>query len=309
MSDTGAVFITGGAGFIGCHIAELCLDKGHVVRCYDNLSVGLRENVPDGAELIVGDIMDYDSMLNAMRGYEYVFHLAARVSIRRAVDKFIDDGNVNIVGTLNAIKSAREAGARRFVYASSMAVYGNPDYSPQDEAHPTRPTSPYGVSKLASEHYVRLLSELCGLEANICRYFNTYGPKQTPSPYVGVITIFCKQLFAGETPTIFGAGEQVRDFIHVSDIAMGSYLAATSQTHGDMFNIGTGIGTSVNEIGDILSARINPAITPTHGPEQPGEPGDSIADIKHSRDVLGFNPRWKLTDKIDEVIEYNRPKD
>ena len=105
MSDTGAVLITGGAGFIGCHIAELCLEKGHVVRCYDNLSVGLRENIPDGAELVIGDIMDYDSMLNAMRGYEYVFHLAARVSIRRAVDRFIDDGNVNIVGTLNAIKA------------------------------------------------------------------------------------------------------------------------------------------------------------------------------------------------------------
>lgn len=309
MSNTGNVFITGGAGFIGSHIAGLCLEKGHNVKCYDNLSVGVRENVPDGAELIVGDIMDYDAMLKAMQGSEYVFHLAARVSIRRAVDRFIDDGNINIVGTLNALKCAYEAGARRFVYASSMAVYGNPDHSPQDEAHPTRPTSPYGVSKLASEHYVRLLSELWGLEANICRFFNTYGPRQTPSPYVGVITIFCKQLFAGETPMIFGDGEQVRDFIHVSDIAMGSYLAATGDVSGGTFNIGTGIGTSVNEIARVLSANINPSIEAKHGPRQPGEPGDSIADIGQARGKLGFEPRWKLTDKIDEAIEWNRPKD
>jgi UDP-glucose 4-epimerase len=190
-----------------------------------------------------------------------------------------------------------------------MAVYGNPEYSPQDESHPTNPTSPYGVSKLASEHYIRQLSNLWGLEANICRYFNTYGTKQTPSPYVGVITIFCKQLFAGETPTIFGDGEQVRDFTHVSDIALGSYLAAMSDVYGDVLNLGTGIGTSVNEIGRLLCEGINPGVTPVHGSEQPGEPGDSIADLKHSREVLGYNPRWMLEEKIDEVIEWNRPKE
>jgi UDP-glucose 4-epimerase len=271
------------------------------------LSVGVRENVPEGAELAVGDIMDHDSLLAAMRGCEYVFHLAARVSIRRAVDQFIDDGNINIVGTLNTLKAAREAGCRRYIYASSMAVYGNPKYSPQDEVHPTEPTSPYGVSKLASEHYVRLLGGLWGLEANICRYFNTYGPKQTPSPYVGVITIFCKKLFAGETPTIFGDGEQVRDFTHVSDIAMGSYLAATCDAKGETFNLGTGIGTSVNKIGALLSQKIEPSIAPIHGPEQPGEPGDSIADITHSYKTLGYEPRWKIEDKIDEAIEWNRP--
>jgi len=306
MSDKGRVFITGGAGFIGCHIAQLCLEKGHDVKCYDNLSVGVRENVPNGAELVVDDILNFDKLVKAMKGSEYVFHLAARVSIRRAVTDFVDDADVNILGTLNVLKAARDAGCRRFIYASSMAVYGNPEYSPQDESHPTNPTSPYGVSKLASEHYVKQLSRLWGLEANICRYFNTYGPKQTPSPYVGVITIFCKQLFAGETPVIFGDGEQVRDFIHVSDIANGSYLAAVSEVARDIFNLGTGIGTSVNEIGKLLSKKINPGISPIHGEKQPGEPGDSIADINHPRNILGFKPRWKLEDKIDEVIQWNR---
>jgi UDP-glucose 4-epimerase len=308
MTSFGDVFITGGAGFIGSHLAELCLQQGHRVRCYDNLSVGMRENVPAGAELIVGDIMDAATMLDAMRGSEYIFHLAARVSIRRAVEQFIDDADVNIIGTLNALKAARDAGARRFVYASSMAVYGNPDYSPQDEKHPTRPTSPYGVSKLASEHYVRQLGNLWGLEANSCRFFNTYGTRQTPSPYVGVITIFCRQLFNGETPTIFGDGEQVRDFIHVSDIANGAYLAATGGAYGDVFNLGTGIGTSVNDIGELLSERINPSIKAKHGPAQPGEPGDSIADISHSREVIGFEPKWKIGEKINEVIEWNKPR-
>ena len=306
MSTRGRVFITGGAGFIGCHIAQLCLEKGHEVKCYDNLSVGVRENVPDGAELIVDDILNPDGLVKAMRGSEYVFHLAARVSIRRAVTNFIDDADVNILGTLNVLKAARDAGCRRFIYASSMAVYGNPEYSPQDEKHPTIPTSPYGVSKLASEHYIKQLSALWGLESNICRYFNTYGPKQTPSPYVGVITIFCKQLFAGETPVIFGDGKQVRDFIHVSDIAQGSYSAAASGTFGDVFNLGTGMGTSVNDIGNLLSKKINSRISPIHGEAQPGEPGDSIADITHSRKVLRFKPRWKLAEKIDEAIEWNR---
>jgi UDP-glucose 4-epimerase len=306
VSNSGKVFITGGAGFIGCHIAQLCLEKGHEVKCYDNLSVGVRENVPPGAELVVDDILNFDALAKAMQGSEYAFHLAARVSIRRAVQDFIDDADVNILGTLNVLKAARDAGCRRFIYASSMAVYGNPEYSPQDESHPTNPTSPYGVGKLASEHYVKQLSRLWGLESNICRYFNTYGPKQTPSPYVGVITIFCKQLFAGERPVIFGDGKQVRDFIHVSDIAQGSYLAAVSETSGDIFNLGTGTGTSVNEIGRLLSSRINPRITPIHGEKQPGEPVDSIADANHSRKALGFRPRWKLAEKIDEVIEWNR---
>ncbi len=306
MPGKGHVFITGGAGFIGCHIAELCLKNGHRVKCFDNLSVGVRENVPDGAELVVGDIMDYNSMVDAMRGSEYVFHLAARVSIRRAVEEFIDDADINILGTLNALKAARDCDSRRFIYASSMAVYGNPEYTPQDEKHPTNPTSPYGVSKLASEHYIRQLSKLWGLEANICRFFNTYGVKQTPSPYVGVITIFCKRLFAGESPTIFGDGEQVRDFTHVSDIAMGAYLAATGDAAASTFNLGTGIGTSVNDIAKLLIERINPEIVPVHAPEQPGEPGDSVADLSHSRKVLGYDPRWKIGEKIEEVIEWNR---
>lgn len=304
---SGDVFITGGAGFIGCHIARLCLEKGHNVQCYDDLSVGLKENIPSDAELIVGDIMDYDSLLSAMKGCEFVFHLAARVSIRRAVDEFRDDANINIIGTLNTIKAARDAGSRRYVYASSMAVYGNPEYTPQDENHPTRPTSPYGVSKLASEHYVRRLASLWGLEANILRYFNTYGAKQNPSPYVGVITIFCRELIAGRTPTIFGDGNQVRDFTYVGDIAMGSYLAAASDEHGGIFNLGTGIGTSVNEIGELLASKINPSIIPEHGPEQPGEPGDSVADLEVSREKLGYKPMFGLADKIDEAIEWNRP--
>ena len=198
--------ITGGAGFIGNNIARKLLEKGWDVVCYDDLSVGKKEYIPDGAQLVVGDIRDEERIAGAMQGRRHVYHLAARVSIRKAVETFIDDAEVNTLGTLIAFRAAKKAGVERFQYASSMAVYGNPHYSPQDEEHPINPTSPYGISKYASERYLLAMGPVRGVEPVICRYFNTYGPRQTPSPYVGVITIFCRKLFAGEAPVILATG-------------------------------------------------------------------------------------------------------
>jgi UDP-glucose 4-epimerase len=301
-------FITGGAGFIGNHIARLLLSEGWEVICFDDLSVGKMEYVPDGAELIIGDIRDEESMAVAMRGCRHVYHLAARVSIRKAVETFVDDAEVNTLGTLKALRAAKDAGVERFLYASSMAVYGTVEYSPQDEEHPINPTSPYGVAKYSSERYILNLAEHWGIEPVICRYFNTYGPRQTPSPYVGVITIFCRKLFDGEAPQIFGDGEQVRDFIHVDDIARGSVTALQKAPSGSVINLGTGVGTSVNQIAELLIDRINPEIKPEHLPPVPGEPGDSIADASLAEKLIGWKAEIKLEDGIGDAIEWNRSR-
>lgn len=298
--------ITGGAGFIGNHIARSLLRKGWDVVCYDDLSVGKKEYIPDGASLVVGDIRDEDRLSQAMTGCCHVYHLAARVSIRKAVDTFVDDASVNTLGTLTAFRSARIAGVRRFMYASSMAVYGNAQYSPQDESHPINPTSPYGVGKYASERYLLALWPHWGIEPVICRFFNTYGPRQTPSPYVGVITIFCRRLFAGENPVIFGDGEQLRDFIHVDDIAEGSIMALQTAPVGSIINLGTGIGTSVNRVAQILIEKIKPGIVPDHAPPVPGEPGDSIADASLAGELIGWRALRKLEESIDDSIEWNK---
>jgi UDP-glucose 4-epimerase len=207
---------------------------------------------------------------------------------------------------LIAFRAARDAGIERFGYASSMAVYGNAEYSPQDEKHPINPTSPYGVSKFASERYILTMGPRWGVEPVAFRFFNTYGPRQTPSPYVGVITIFCRKLFAGESPVIFGDGKQLRDFTHVDDIARGSILGLSKAPAGSVINLGTGIGTSVNEVADILIRQIRPDIKPDHAPPVPGEPGDSIADPALAENLLGWKADRRLADSIDETIEWNR---
>jgi UDP-glucose 4-epimerase len=298
--------ITGGAGFIGNHIASILLEKGWDVVCYDDLSVGKKDYVPDGAQLVVGDIRDEDKLTDAMKGCRHVYHLAARVSIRKAVDTFVDDAEVNTLGTLIAFRAAHNTGVQRFQYASSMAVYGNPHYSPQDESHPINPTSPYGISKYASERYILTIGPQWGIEPVITRYFNTYGPKQTPSPYVGVITIFCRKLFAGETPVIFGDGEQVRDFIHVEDIAMGTVMALNGVPSGSIVNLGTGKGTSVNAVADLLIEKIRPGVVPEHAPPVPGEPGDSIADASSAEKLVGWVAQRRLEDSITDAINWNR---
>jgi UDP-glucose 4-epimerase len=187
-----------------------------------------------------------------------------------------------------------------------MAVYGFVEYSPQGEKHPINPTSPYGISKFASERYLLAMGPQWGVEPVICRYFNAYGPRQTPSPYVGVITIFCNKLFAGESPIIFGDGNHVRDFIHVKDIARGAVMTIEKAPTGSIINLGTGIGTSVNQVADLLIGRIDKSIHPVHSDPMPGEPGDSIADITVAQSLIGWRPEHKLEDGIIDSIEWNK---
>ncbi len=301
--------VTGGAGFIGSHVCRQLLERGWQVRVLDNLSMGKRENVPDGAQLIVGDVRDPDTVRKTIAGVDVLFHLAAVVSIRMSVDEFYNDAEVNLLGTLNLLQACAERGIGKFVYASSMAVYADsPSPVPIAEDYDLSPISPYGIAKLASESYVLQVGKQFLFDTVALRYFNTYGAGQTFTPYVGVITIFIRRLLSGQSPIIFGDGEQRRDFVHVEDVASATVAAAEQNVSGTVINVGTGTSTSVNQIAAMLRAKIMPDITPMHEAAQPGELRNSIADIGRARQLLGYEPKRRLETDLDEVIAWNKER-
>lgn len=301
------VLVTGGAGFIGSHLVEALAARGERVVVYDNLSMGRHENLPPDVPLIHADVRDTAALSAAMQHADTVFHLAARVSVRDSLRSFAEDADVNLFGTLRMLEACAAARPRRLIFASSMAVYADsPRPDPVPETYCTAPLSPYGVSKLAAEQYVLQLAPRFGVEPVVLRFFNTYGTRQTDTPYVGVISIFVRRLLAGQAPTIFGDGGQCRDFVHVSDIVAGCLLAMESPRAGIVANIGTGIATSVNALAALLCERIAPQIRPQHGPNQPGELRNCVADITAARELLGYAPRASLAEKLAEVIEYLR---
>ena len=303
--------VTGGAGFIGSHLSGRLIDKGIKVTVIDNLSVGKIENIPGGAEFIKGDILDGKLMKDLVRekNIDIIFHEAANVTIRGSLNDYAGDANINIMGTLNVLSACQDSKVKKIVYASSMAVYADSaSPEPMGESYTMKPISPYGISKLSSEKYCLLLASQMGIPCTVLRYFNTYGIGQQFTPYVGVITIFITKLLKGETLQIFGDGEQRRDFIHVSDIVNANILAMEKSHNNNIFNIGTGNATLVNELADILRSKINPDVDIVHAPEHPGEIRNSIADITLAREYLGFNPEKTFFDSIDEIITWNRKR-
>jgi UDP-glucose 4-epimerase len=296
--------VTGGAGFIGSHLARVLINNGLEVIVLDNLSMGKRENVPEGAEFVYGDVRSQTNVNNVIRGVELIFHEAARVSIRASIKEFYEDAETNLMGTINLLRCCLGSEVKKIVYASSMAVYADCSSPVQiTEDYKQQPISPYGISKLASEKYCLQFSKETGIVCHVLRYFNTYGAGQTLTPYVGVITIFVNHLLQGEPPVIFGDGEQRRDFVHVSDIVSANLLSMNSQIPSGIFNVGTGIGTSVNEIADLLCRKIDSGIRPVYAGEHNGELKYSIANINKTVKDLSYRPRGKLKDRIIEVIE------
>ena len=298
------VLVTGGAGFIGSHLCEALLAEGHAVRALDDLSAGRAEQLPAGCPLVRGSVLDHEALTEATAGAEAVVHLAARVTIRGSLEGFVDDARVNLLGTLETLQAAHRAGVRRFVFASSMAVYADsPDASPVAESHPLEPTSPYGIHKLAAEREVLLVGRHLGLEAVALRYFNVFGPRQAFSPYVGAATIFATKLLRGEPFTVFGDGRQTRDFVHVDDVTRATARALTAPAAvGGVFNVGSGRGTSVLALASLLTERIRPEAAWTHAPARPEEPRHSVADLTRARAALGFAPATDLAAQIDAVI-------
>lgn len=294
--------VTGGAGFIGSRLVRVLLERGLTVTVLDDLSTGTRAAVPPGAGFVEGDVRDPEAVRQSLAGADAVFHLAAKVSVRGSFDRFYEDIETNVLGTANVLRCLDAGAVRHFVLASSMAVYAESDTGhPVSESHPTRPTSPYGVGKMSAELLCSHVLRLTGTPFTALRYFNTFGPGQRFTPYVGVITIFVTRLLKGETPVIFGDGLQRRDFVHVDDIAAGT--AAALDGPPDTYNLGTGRGTTVNELAALLIDRINPNARVAHGPAQEGELRNSVADIREAGSKLGYEPRRNLATDIGAVIE------
>ena len=301
MTNWSHALVTGGAGFIGAHLARTLLGQGRTVTVLDNLSVGQRQAVPDGARFVHGDIRDAAAVEDALTGVDAVFHLAAQVTIRGSFEKFYEDLDTNVMGTARILRAVDASRVKWFTLASSMAVYADASSpSPIDESHPTQPISPYGVGKLAAEGVSRQILDAKGIPFTAVRFFNTFGPGQTYTPYVGVLTIFVTRLLRGEPITIYGDGEQQRDFIHVDDIVAGT-IGATGRAAGT-FNLGTGRGTSLNHLAQIVLNRLAPGAQAQHGPAQAGELRFSVANIEAARRAFGFNPSRSLNRNLDDVI-------
>lgn len=295
--------VTGGAGFIGSHIVERLISAGMDVTVIDDLSVGRIENMPKGARFYRASILDPSVVSKSLEGVDVVFHNAARVSIRNSFEDAVKDTETNVLGTVSLLKECARAGIKKFIFASSMAVYGSGATLPLGEDSGLSPESPYGTGKLAGEAYLRQISSHCGFEGVVLRYFNTYGPRQTFTPYVGLITIFITRLLQGKPPVIFGQGTQVRDFVHVRDVAEANFQAMMKANHGAVINVGTGVGTSVAEIAGLLLNKLAPDIDPLFAPIPPGEPMDSVADVTAMERILGFVSTRRLSEMLGEVIE------
>jgi len=297
--------VTGGAGFIGSHLCDRLLADRWAVRALDDLSTGSRENLADGVTLLEGDVCDPEACARACEGTDTVFHLAARVTIRHSVETFLADAQTNLMGTLRLLRAAGAAGVRRFILASSMAVYADaPDPTPVPETHPTEPLSPYGISKLAAEKYIMMMGPRLGLEPVVLRFFNTYGTRQKYSPYVGVATIFVTRILEGKPCLIFGDGEQCRDFIHVADIVAACTLAADApKAVGQALNVGTGAGTSVNQLAEMIRQALGRGEF-GHVDEHPAELRYSVACVDKARELLGYEPKGVLAERIAEVVDY-----
>lgn len=283
------VLVTGGAGFIGSHVAEALLAVGHRVLIIDDLSSGRRENVPEGAELYVLDIGDEDSAkLIAAGGIDVLIHHAAQMDVRRSTEDPVFDARTNVLGTLNLLQAAVEGGVRQVLFASTGgAIYGEQDHFPANEDHPVRPVSPYGVAKLAGERYLYYFHVQFGLDVTCLRYANVYGERQNPHGEAGVVAIFLKKLLAGETCRINGDGLQTRDYIHVSDVARAN-VAAIGRPGFHIYNVGTGIETDVVELYRGLTAALGIEREATHGAPAPGEQRRSSIDASLLRRELAL---------------------
>lgn len=302
MADLESVCVTGGAGFIGSHIVD-ALPSATRVTIYDNLSTGDSNNVPSNAEFIEGDIQDRDHLVDAVARSDVVFHEAAQVSVKRSVENPVQSRKINLDPVLTILEAARDTDTR-VVFASSAAIYGEPEYTPVDEGHPKNPNSPYGLEKLSADHYCRMYSDLYGVEAVALRYFNVYGPHQQASDYSGVISIFREQALNDEPITIEGDGMQTRDFVHVDDIVQANLLAATSdEAPGKAFNIGTGNEITIYELADTIRDVTNSDSELVHIEPREGDIEKSVADIGRARKTLGYEPEYEIHEGIEEYLE------
>jgi nucleoside-diphosphate-sugar epimerase len=302
--------VTGGAGFIGSNLADELIAQGHEVRILDDLSTGFAENLPADALFFEGDLCDEELVAEAMDGVEVVFHQGARGSVAKSVETPLITDLSNVHGTLTVLEAARRSGARRVVAASSSSIYGGVAPRPTIEAAAATPRSPYAVTKMAGEHYLRVYWELFGIETVALRYFNVYGPRQDPeSAYAAVIPRFIAALRAGEPPVIHGDGHQSRDFAFIGDVVAANLAAADAPAErcaGKAYNIAGGSERSLLEMLEILSDILSAHVEPTHTEPRPGDVRHSFADTSAAKADLGWWPTTDFADGLRRTVDWFR---
>ncbi len=304
------ILVTGGAGFIGSHVVDAYLKLGHTVSVVDNLSTGKQENVNPRATLYQIDIRDLESIKKVFRdaSFDLVNHHAAQMDVRRSVEDPAFDASVNIVGLLNLLECSVKSGVSRFVFASSGgAIYGEQGYFPADEQHPTRPISPYGVAKLASEQYLYYYQTVYGLESVSLRYANVYGPRQNPEGEAGVVAIFTSRMLSDGNPMINGDGRQTRDYVYVGDVVAANVLALDLKPSA-VFNVGTGKETDVNQLFHHLRNAIGAKCDERHGPAKKGEQLRSVLSHAKISKSLNWNPQVSLEEGLKLTVQYFRDR-
>ena len=302
--------VTGGAGFIGSHLAEELARRGERVRVADSFITGKRENLKHvpGVELFEGDLADLTVAQRAVAGVDYVLHQAAIPSVPRSVQDPITSNRANIDASLNVLVAARDAGVRRLVYAGSSSAYGNTPTLPKVETMGTAPRSPYALQKLVAEQYCQMFTRLFGLETVTIRYFNVFGPRQDPSsPYSGVISLFIRALVEGRQPTIYGDGEQTRDFTYVANVVDGVLRACTAPAaSGEVINVATGGRISLNQLFETLKGLTGATVSPLYAEDRAGDVRDSQADISKAQRLLGYQPLVALEQGLEQTVAWFR---
>ncbi|MEJ7843924.1 MAG: NAD-dependent epimerase/dehydratase family protein [Rubrobacter sp.] len=299
------ILLTGGAGFIGSHIADRLLERGHEVAVVDDLSSGKRENVPDGARFYETDVRTGCPRVFEEFAPEALCHQAAQMDVRRSVREPDFDADVNILGTVRLLQNCTKHGVGKVVFASTGgAVYGEQETFPATEDHPQYPISPYGVSKLAGERYLNYYRVQHGFSYVALRYANVYGPRQDPHGEAGVVAIFCGNLAADRTSTINGTGEQTRDYVYVADVAHANVFALEDDPPPGAYNIGTGVETSVNQLYELLQDVSHKNLPPRNGAGKPGEQLRSSVDSSSAGRILGWRPEMSLADGLGETLRF-----
>jgi nucleoside-diphosphate-sugar epimerase len=300
--------VTGGAGFIGSHLTEELVRRGHAVRVADSLITGKRSNlghVP-AAEFREGDLADLDFARSVVEGCEYVLHQAAIPSVPRSVKDPITSHRANVDATLNVLVAARDAGVKRLVFAGSSSAYGNTATLPKHEGMPPDPLSPYALQKVVGEQYLQMFTRLYGLETVSIRYFNVFGPRQDPtSPYSGVISVFATALLENRPPNIYGDGEQTRDFTYVANVVDGVLRACEApDASGHVINVATGGRISLNDLFGEMKRIVGATVEPTYAEPRAGDVRDSQADIRKAHELLGYEPIVSFEEGLKRTIEW-----
>jgi nucleoside-diphosphate-sugar epimerase len=302
--------VTGGAGFIGSHLSEELVRRGHTVRVADSLITGKRSNLDHikGVEFLEGDLADMDFAQRAVSGVQYVLHQAAIPSVPRSVKDPITSNRANVDATLNMLVASRDAGVRRLVFAGSSSAYGNTPTLPKHEDMPNNPLSPYALQKIVGEQYLQMFTTLYGLETVSIRYFNVFGPRQDPSsPYSGVISVFAAALIENRSPMIYGDGEQTRDFTYVANVVDGVLRACEADgASGEIINVATGGRISLNQLFRTMRDLVGGKVEPTYAETRSGDVKDSQADITKAKKILGYEPIVSFEEGLKRTVEWYR---